>query len=154
MKNLTQEVFDDAPGWVKSASIDADGNATYHDVPAKKLRPWVDVPFPMMTGGSRDKDVGYGYDATNWQNSAIDRIEDIDVDRHLLTLSDYQHSYNDLWVSDKVKKDKKKTKQECNFDIICRIAEELDDAARALDKTANSRNKNPIKEQPKQTKSY
>ena len=55
-------------------------------------------------------------------------------------------------ASNKVKKDKQKTKQEYDFEAICRIAEELDIAARALDKTANSRNKNSIKEQLKQNK--
>jgi len=48
-----------------------------------------------------------------------------------------------------VKKDKQKTKQEYDFEAICRIAEELDVAARALDKTANSQNKNSIEEQLK-----
>ena len=52
-----------------------------------------------------------------------------------------------------MKKDKQKTKQEYDFDTICRIAEELDvAAARALDKTANSQNKNSIEEQLKQNK--
>ena len=49
-----------------------------------------------------------------------------------------------------MKKDQKKTKQEYDFEAICRIAEELDVAAQALDKTANSRNENSIKEQLKQ----
>ena len=49
-----------------------------------------------------------------------------------------------------MKKDKQKTKQEYDSDAICRIAEELDVAAQALDKTANSRNENSIKEQLKQ----
>ena len=150
MKKLTQEVFDNAPGWVKSASIDADGSATYHDVPVEKLKPWINVPFPMMTGGSRDRDGGYGYDATDWQHSAIDRIEAVDVVRQLLTISAYQYSHSDCWVSNKAKEDRQKTKQEYDFDAICRIAEELDVAARALDKTANSRNENSIKEQLKQ----
>ena len=55
-------------------------------------------------------------------------------------------------ASDKVKEGKQKTKQEYDFDTICRIAEELDVAARALDKTANSQNKNSIEEQLKQNK--
>ena len=49
-----------------------------------------------------------------------------------------------------MKEDKQKTKQEYDFEAICRIAEELDVAAQALDKTANSRNENSIKEQLKQ----
>ena len=48
-----------------------------------------------------------------------------------------------------MKKDQKKTKQEYDFEDTCRIAEELDVAARALDKTANSQNKNSIEEQLK-----
>ena len=55
-------------------------------------------------------------------------------------------------ASNKVKKDQKKTKQEYDFEAICRIAEDLDVAARALDKTANSQNKNSIEEQLKQNK--
>ena len=51
-----------------------------------------------------------------------------------------------------MKKDQKKTKQEYDFEDTCRIAEELDVAARALDKTANSENKNSIEEQLKQNK--
>ena len=51
-----------------------------------------------------------------------------------------------------MKKDQKKTKQEYDFEAICRIAEDLDVAARALDKTANSQNKNSIEEQLKQNK--
>ena len=51
-----------------------------------------------------------------------------------------------------MKEDKQKTKQEYDFDTICRIAEELDVAAWALDKTANSQNKNSIEEQLKQNK--
>lgn len=101
----------------------------------------------MMTGGSRDRDGGYGYDATDWQHSAIDRIEAVDVVRQLLTISAYQYSHSDCWVSNKAKEDRQKTKQEYDFDAICRIAEELDVAARALYKTANSRNKNSIDEQ-------
>ena len=53
-------------------------------------------------------------------------------------------------ASNKVKEDKQKTRQENDFEAICRIAEELDVAAQALDKTANSRNENSIKEQLKQ----
>lgn len=73
MKKLTQAIFDGAPDWVMSAAIQADGSATLHDVTKDKLKPWLDVPFPMMIGGRQSMDVGDGYDATNWQNSAIDR---------------------------------------------------------------------------------
>lgn len=73
MKKLTQAIFNGQPDWVKSAAVDADGEATLHDVPKSELRVWLDVPFPMLTGGWQNKDVGYGFDATDWQNSAIDR---------------------------------------------------------------------------------
>ena len=73
MKQLSQDVFNCAPDWVKSAAIQADGLVTLYDVTKDKLRPWLGVPFPMMIGGRQSMDVGDGYDATNWQNSAIDR---------------------------------------------------------------------------------
>lgn len=73
MKQLTQAIFDGTPDWVKSASIQADGLATLHDVTRDRLKVWLDVPFPMMVGGWQSKDAGTGYDTTDWQNSAIDR---------------------------------------------------------------------------------
>ncbi|MGM8939861.1 hypothetical protein ACS8E2_14345, partial [Psychrobacter glaciei] len=66
MKQLTQDIFKDAPDWVKSASIQADGLATLHNVTKDKLKVWLDVPFPMLVGGWKTKDAGAGYDATDW----------------------------------------------------------------------------------------
>jgi hypothetical protein len=40
-KILTQEVFKDAPEWVKSASVDSDGEAWGHEVDKSLL-----VPLP------------------------------------------------------------------------------------------------------------
>lgn len=73
MKQLTQAIFKDAPDWARSAAVDAHGTAIYYEVSKDKLKPWLDVPFPMMVGGFRTRDAGHEYDSTNWQNSAIDR---------------------------------------------------------------------------------
>ena len=40
-KTLTQEVFKDAPEWIKSASVDSDGEAWGHEVDKSLL-----VPLP------------------------------------------------------------------------------------------------------------
>ena len=84
MKKLTQAVFDDAPGWAKSAAVDADGSAYYH---SKKKESLVVIP---SSGGDdigvhdayvsppdydRLELIGSGYDTKNWQQSAIDRGE-------------------------------------------------------------------------------
>lgn len=74
-KNLTQDVFKDAPDWVKSAAVDDDGGAWGHEVNTDMLVPlpysnrWVQncyrVNYPHY--------IGAGYDTTDWQHSAIDR---------------------------------------------------------------------------------
>lgn len=73
MEQLTQEIFNDCPNWVKSAAVDGDGTAFYHDTVSAKLKPWLNVPFPTFKGSRYVQEIGVGFDATNWQNSAIDR---------------------------------------------------------------------------------
>ncbi|WP_227430431.1 hypothetical protein [Psychrobacter sp. I-STPA6b] len=72
MKKLTQAVFREKrmPKWTKSAAVDYDGVARYHDVPKSELKRSHTIWQPHS-----DTSVicGYGYDTTNWQNSAIDR---------------------------------------------------------------------------------
>lgn len=72
MKKLTQDIFIGQPEWVKSASIDSDGWAYFYEESSGKLR-LGDMDYNVSYSGSRVKLLGYGYDATDWQNSAIDR---------------------------------------------------------------------------------
>ena len=73
MKQLTQADFDNAPCWINSAAIDSDGKAYFYechtdDLSAENIRGAWDV----MVGN--DCCLFFGeYDATDWQNSAIDR---------------------------------------------------------------------------------
>lgn len=82
MKKLTQAVFDDAPDWVKSAAVDASGDAWWYSQEVNKLRVahpklkvgmWV---FADKRNGFRKVErVGAGYDTINWRESAINRGE-------------------------------------------------------------------------------
>ncbi len=73
MKQLTQAIFKDAPGWVKSAAIDSDGKAYFYacradDLSVENIRGAWDV---MVVN---DNCLFFGeYNTTDWQNSAIDR---------------------------------------------------------------------------------
>lgn len=75
MKQLTQDIFKDAPPWVKSAVVDSEGGLWCSMYPVSALRP-DNTGWFVITG---DKDgfrmVGKGYyeQIANWQNSAIDR---------------------------------------------------------------------------------
>lgn len=76
MKKLTQDVFIGAPDYFISAAVDSDGTAYLYDRPKSKLSKFRDYD---------DEGVFYAekpyiswivvgeYDATDWQNSAIDR---------------------------------------------------------------------------------
>ncbi len=79
MKKLTQAVFDGAPDWVKSAAVDDDGVGTYYADTAEYLKAvkvcgsgfWI-----YREGGNKRFElqaIGNDFDATDWQNSAIDR---------------------------------------------------------------------------------
>lgn len=71
MKQLTQDVFTTSKHRAKSAVVTPDGKAWLFECKKDNLTPtdksWtcdIDTAFYFL---------GYGYDATNWQNSAIDR---------------------------------------------------------------------------------
>lgn len=78
MKKLTQDVFKGAPNWVLSAAVDESGVANYFSVPIEHLVKeitfiggiWL---FMSNKSDTKFKKIGKGYDATDWQNSAIDR---------------------------------------------------------------------------------
>lgn len=72
MKQLTQEVFDGAPDWVKSAAVDSDGAATGFSSYKSALKCRSDI-WTKGDANARECGLGYGYDTTDWQNSAIDR---------------------------------------------------------------------------------
>ena len=72
MKKLTQDVFKGAPDWVKSVAVDADGYAYLYEDSAGSLIVH-ELEFSNHRWGTAKKCLGDGYDATDWQNSAIDR---------------------------------------------------------------------------------
>lgn len=82
MKKLTQAVFDDAPDWVKSAAVDADGSAYLNNVSVSQLTKFQGRYYHSGNIFTDDgallevqvKFLGYDFDPTNWQNSAIDRV--------------------------------------------------------------------------------
>lgn len=72
MKKLTQAIFDGAPDWVKSAAVDSDGTATGFSSYKSALK----CRSSIWTKGdvhASECGLGYGYDTTDWQNSAIDK---------------------------------------------------------------------------------
>ncbi|WIF21987.1 hypothetical protein [Shewanella phage vB_SbaS_Y11] len=73
MKQLTQAVFDGALPVVKSAVMDSQGRVWLFECVKAHLAPnhrsWVsDIETSFYYYGG-------GFDATDWQNSAIDRIK-------------------------------------------------------------------------------
>ena len=72
MKQLTQAIFDGAPDWVKSAAVDSDGGAYRYECKKRGLSRF-GLLFDVSYAGDRAEFVGEGFDATDWQNSAIDR---------------------------------------------------------------------------------
>lgn len=81
MKQLTQAIFDGAPEWVKSAAIDENGELHYHSKTKDRLvaipanGDWLGCHDAYVSPPDYNKTelVGSGYDATDWENSAIDR---------------------------------------------------------------------------------
>lgn len=74
-KKLTQAVFNGQPDCIKSAAIDKDGDVWLYQVTRDKL-------IVDEVEGEHEDDsewrvtfAGSEYDATDWQNSAIDRIQ-------------------------------------------------------------------------------
>lgn len=89
MKQLTQEVFRNAPDWAKSADLISSGHGFYRSVTKDKMRVaglWRSLRSKEDVCGYRSQMIEQGYydsrskyipatefDRTNWQNSAIDR---------------------------------------------------------------------------------
>lgn len=77
MKIITQAIFDGAPDWVMSAAIDSTGDVYLYAVPKAELSFDSDECWWVYLG-DKDNSQTYspygGYDTTNWQDSAIDRL--------------------------------------------------------------------------------
>lgn len=71
MKQLTQDIFKDAPDWVKSFALDSNGELHAYSVEKK----WLSTCgfYHHAPLGSYSELYEVDYDATDWQNSAIDR---------------------------------------------------------------------------------
>ena len=83
MKTLDHSVFDlpECPDWAESAAINGNGVANYYADAREYLEP-VEVLNTKIwiykedgNGEFRVQIIGFGYDATDWQNSAINRYE-------------------------------------------------------------------------------
>ena len=76
-KTLTQDVFKGAPEWVRSAAVDEDGEAMFYEVAKQNLIPDRDGMWHFYKVNTKRVydclTIGYDYDTTNWQHSAIDR---------------------------------------------------------------------------------
>ena len=72
MKQLTKSIFSAAPRWVKSAAINADGEVYWYNASKSQLGQTYTEHFINVWMTRQSKFVGKT-DATNWQNSAIDR---------------------------------------------------------------------------------
>lgn len=77
MKKLTQAVFDGAPDWVESAAVDAGGGAWFYSVEKDDLRVVVtsceSAQWSCIHINDATCEFIGEYDASDWQNSAIDR---------------------------------------------------------------------------------
>jgi len=71
MKNLTQDDFKFVPDWADCLAIDADGDLHAFNCYKEFLTLLCDGHQGVI--GSYWERVATDYDATNWQNSAIDR---------------------------------------------------------------------------------
>ena len=72
MKKLTQDVFKNAPDWLRSAAVDEDGWAWGYSVDTSFLS-IDDNGSEWIANIGKCMCLGNGYDITNWQQSAIDR---------------------------------------------------------------------------------
>ena len=75
MKKLTQDVFIGQPDWFMSAAIHENGYARLWSVPKSNLTPCGREFISTSIFGETvySMPLGDGFDATDWQNSAIDR---------------------------------------------------------------------------------
>lgn len=77
-KTLRQDVFANAPEWVRSAAVDENGVANYFSVDSEHLLAgttakggmWLFISTKLEHKFQR---ISGGYDTTDWQQSAIDR---------------------------------------------------------------------------------
>lgn len=84
MKKLTQAIFDGAPDWVESAAVDSDSTVYWYNANTAQLVAVegshhvnaYDYDIGDGVTGVKVKEVGEGFDATDWQNSAIDKGDD------------------------------------------------------------------------------
>ena len=72
-KTLTQDVFKDAPDWVKSAAVDQDGDAWGYECTTKDLSYFNRGHHAIIHVRHTPYHIGSGYDAEWWEESAIDR---------------------------------------------------------------------------------
>ena len=71
MKQLTQEIFNGMPKWVKSARIDAKGKLVVYSLEKSLVTRVLNNEILLAWNcGIWDS----GYDTTDWKNSAIDRV--------------------------------------------------------------------------------
>lgn len=73
MKQLTQAIFDGAPDWVLSAAVCPRGVARLYSVTSTGFYSMHEKYGQIIRCTDREVIADYGYDATDWQNSAIDR---------------------------------------------------------------------------------
>lgn len=77
MKNLTQSIFNGAPDCFISAAVDSDGTAFLYTAPKRDLSTATDIDDKNGVWAVTLPHYGWivvgKYDATNWQNSAINR---------------------------------------------------------------------------------
>lgn len=73
IKTLTQDVFANAPEWVRSAAFDQDGHAWGYACKASDLSVLNGGHHAMIHVKHPPYHIGSGYDAEWWEESAIDR---------------------------------------------------------------------------------
>ena len=72
-KTLTQEVFKYAPDWVKSASVNIEGDLHFHGCKVNDLIIRPVCGWFISSSPYRSSIVDNGYDAEWWEESPIDR---------------------------------------------------------------------------------
>ena len=75
MKNMTQAVFKNADPKIQSAAVDSTGEAWAYSCPKSELIKLNTIWAFKARAGVKRWWIGHGFDASDWKNSAIDRIE-------------------------------------------------------------------------------
>lgn len=77
LQQLTQDIFGGAPDCFISAAVDSDGTAYLYTAPSKELTAVTDIEDDEGVWAVSKPNYGWivvgEYDATDWQNSAINR---------------------------------------------------------------------------------